>query len=375
MASLDRILIAGGGIAGLTLATALRRRGLAAELVERDTDWNTVGAGIAVQPNGMRVLGELGIGAAVEQAGTIVRRWLFRDQHGDVLCDIDLEALWGGGRSFIGVERAKLQNALRAGAAGVPCRLGTWVRSLTQENGHVSVEFDDGTAGEYDLVVGADGIVSTVRQAALGSSPPVYSGQTAWRSLARMRPRESNSVQFWLGDGCFFGLCPVGGGWTYGFGNVTVPRLHDALQGRLHRLRRRFAGFDGLVREYLACLESDEQIHCGPIEWLELERWHVGRVVLIGDAAHASSPMMGQGGSMAMEDASVLAETLRSSARVETALDVFAARRQPRVEWVQRGSRAVGEMLCMPPDVRNAILRERGATLLHARFQPLTASP
>ena len=125
----------------------------------------------------------------------------------------------------------------------------------------------------------------------------------------------------------------------------------------------------------LARLDRDDQIHCGAIDWLELDRWHVGRVVLIGDAAHASSPMMGQGGSMAMDDALVLAEALHSTADVEAALVAFVARRRPRVDWVQRGCRAVVEMLGMPRDVRRAVLRERGALALRDRFQPLTAAP
>lgn len=104
------------------------------------------------------------------------------------------------------------------------------------------------------------------------------------------------SLQFLLGDGCFFGLCPVGGGRTYGFGNSTEPRFRDALRGRLERLRNRFAAFGGPVQEYLASLETNEQIHCSAIEWVEEDKWYAGRVVLVGDAAHASSPMMGQGG-------------------------------------------------------------------------------
>ena len=179
-------------------------------------------------------------------------------------------------------------------------------------------------------------------------------------------------MQFWLGDGCFFGLCPVGEGQTYGFGNVTQRRIHDTIRGRLQRLRERFAGFGDLVRDYLTALECDEQIHCGAIEWLELDRWHAGRVVLIGDAAHASSPMMGQGGCMAMEDALVLAEILHSTVDVESALDMFVARRTARVNWVQQESRAVGEALRLPPDTRNTILRERGERMLWHRFQPLT---
>jgi len=110
---------------------------------------------------------------------------------------------------------------------------------------------------------------------------------------------------------------------------VTGPRLQDPVQGRLGRLRDRFAGFGPMVQEYLASLEQDKEIHCGPIEWLELDEWCSGRVVLIGDAAHASSPMMGQGGCMAMEDAVVLAELLGSADQIEDAFGAYAARRRP----------------------------------------------
>jgi|SRR5215831_9520453 len=104
---------------------------------------------------------------------------------------------------------------------------------------------------------------------------------------------------------------------TYGFGNITSPRFHDPQIGRMERLRARFAGFGGPVREYSASLSRDEQIHCSPIDWLELDEWQSGRVILIGDAAHTSIPMMGQGGCLAMEDAYVLAEVLREAFGVE----------------------------------------------------------
>ena len=375
MSNVERVLIAGGGIAGLTLATALCRGGLHVDLIERNENWEAVGAGIAVQPNAMRVLQKLGIGTAVERTGAIVRRWQFRDQQDQVLCDIDLNEIWGDVGLFIGIERARLQDALIAGASSASSRLGTWVTSLREGDRRVSVEFSDGTTGEYDIVIGADGLHSTLRRLAISTTSPVYGGQMAWRSLASMCPPEPIGVQFWLGEGCFFGLCPVGDGRTYGFGNVTVPRLQDAAEGRLERLRDRFAGFGRLIQDYLASLECDEQIHCGPIEWLELDRWHRGRVVLVGDAAHASSPMMGQGGCMAMEDALVLAEILSSTADLESALAAFVSRRRPRVDWVQQESRAVGEMLGTAAILRNTALRERGRKAFYDRFRPLTALP
>lgn len=373
MSSRGRILIAGGGIAGLSLAIALHQRRFDAQVVERHTRWNPVGGGIAVQPNAMRVLDQLGVGPCVKHAGATIRRWLFRDQQGDLLCDIALGPLWDDVGLFIGIERTKLHDALLPGA--VACRLGTWMTALRQDNHRVAVAFNDGSAGDYDLVVGADGIRSTVRQFALGATLPSYGGQMVWRSLAPICAPDFDAVQFWLGDGCFFGLCPVGNGRTYGFANVTGLRFHDAVEGRLERLRHHFAGFGGLVRDYLAALEHDEQLHCGPIEWLEADEWHNGRVVLIGDAAHASSPMMGQGGSMAAEDALVLAESLDSAPDAPAAVEMFVRRRRPRIDWVQQQSRAVGEMLGMPPNVRNSALRERGPKMFYQRFQPLTAPP
>jgi 2-polyprenyl-6-methoxyphenol hydroxylase-like FAD-dependent oxidoreductase len=195
-----------------------------------------------------------------------------------------------------------------------------------------------------------------------------------WRSLATIRPPGRDSVQFWLGEGCFFGLCSIGDG-TYGFANITMPRMHDAVEGRLQRLRRHFAGFGPPVQDYLAALTADEQIHCGPIEWLEAERWHRDRVVLIGDAAHASSPMMGQGGSMAMEDAVVLAELLDARPQMDEAIGGFIGRRSPRVRWVRQQSQAVAEFLRLPANIRNAALRAHGDTALHDRFRPLIAPP
>jgi 2-polyprenyl-6-methoxyphenol hydroxylase-like FAD-dependent oxidoreductase len=375
MATVERILIVGGGIAGLTMATALHRHGFGAELVERSTVWHATGAGILLHANGMRILRALGVGEAVEQAGAVVRRWGFCDQQGELLCDTDLEELWGEVGPCIGIERPRLQQALLAGAAAVPCRLGTSVTSLTQDEHRVWVGFSDGEAREYDLVVGADGISSTVRRLTLGTVQPGYTGLMLWRSLAPTRPLGVTNFMLLLGEGCFFGLVPMGDGHTYAFGGVGGPRFDDPLQGRLERVRKRFAAFGGPVQEYLTLLSCDEKLHCGPIEWVKLDRWHSGRVVLIGDAAHAGPPTMAEGGCMAMEDACVLAEVLRCADTVGSALDTYVARRRQRADWVQQQSRAVVETLLLPPAIRNAALRERGDQGMYDRYEPLVPAP
>ena len=375
MADVERTLIVGGGIAGLTLATALRQQGFMTQLVERNPTWHAVGAGFLVQANGMRVLRALGLSAAIEHSGTVVRRWSFCDEQGELLSETDLGPLWGDAGPCIGIERTKLQHVLLSGAAAVPCRLGISIISLTQDDHQVAVTFTDGSTAEYDLVVGADGICSAVRGLTLTTASPADLGAMNWRSIAPIRPGGLTDLRFLLGDGCFFGLCPVGDGHTYGFGYVMQPRFRDPLEGRLERLRRRFATFGSLVQEYLASLEHDEQVHCSAMEWMDVSEWYTGRVVLIGDAAHASSPLMGQGGCMAMEDAWVLAEVLRSAATVESALSNYASRRKPRVKWVQQQSIATAENLLMPPTIRNAALRARGDQMMQSRFEPLVPAP
>lgn len=166
-----------------------------------------------------------------------------------MLCETDLEALWSDAGPCVGIERTKLQQVLLSAVAGVPCRLGTSITSLVEDGHRVSATFTDGSAGEYDLVVAADGIFSTVRRLTLSTASPADLAAMNWRSIAPIRSSGLTALQFLLGDRCFFGLCPVGAGRTYGFGYVMELRFHDALEGRLERLRNRFATFGRRVRE------------------------------------------------------------------------------------------------------------------------------
>jgi 2-polyprenyl-6-methoxyphenol hydroxylase-like FAD-dependent oxidoreductase len=225
------------------LAAAPHRLGFEVSLIERNPTWQTLGVGMAIQPNAMRALRALELDVTVADRGMVLHRWGFCDQHGELLCEIDLEDFWNGVGPFIEIERAMLQQALLTGVAAVPCRLGSSVIALQQDHDDVSICFSDGSSGRYDLVVGADGITSSIRDLAFGTNPPTGAGHIAWRSVVPMRPAKLTDLRFFFGDRCFFGLCPVGGGRTYGFGHVAEPHFHDDVRGRLARLRRRFDGF------------------------------------------------------------------------------------------------------------------------------------
>jgi 2-polyprenyl-6-methoxyphenol hydroxylase-like FAD-dependent oxidoreductase len=369
----QRILIVGGGIAGLTLLRALSGGPWQVDLVESRRDTGRLGAGLSVQPNAMRALASIGLAAAVAGAGAVLGSFQYRDQHGALLCDIDLDPVWAGVGPFVGISRQALHDTLSA-AIDVG-RTGVAATAVTHQDGRARVSFDDGRTGEYDLVVGADGIHSVVRRCLGDHAEPIGAGQMAWRSLAPIRLHGVEGVQFWLGTDRFFGLCPAGPDLTYGFGNVTGVFSPDPVRGRKRRLAERFAGFGAPVRDYLAAVERDDDIHCAPVRWLPQVAGGTGRVALIGDAAHAMSPMMGQGGAMAIEDAVVLAAELRRDGDIPAGLARFERRRRARVDWVRTQSAALGDVLRLPPPARDEALRTRGVVSFRERFGPLAAAP
>jgi 2-polyprenyl-6-methoxyphenol hydroxylase-like FAD-dependent oxidoreductase len=348
-----RILIVGGGIAGLSTAIALRQAGFAPELIERRSAWPAAGSGIVMHANAMRVLHRLGLGEAVAREGAVLRRWSFADARGAALFETDLDRLWAETGPTVGIARPRLHELLIDAARGVPCRLGVDVSEIDRD--------------AFDLVVGADGVHSTVR-----GSRPAYSGAMVWRANADWRPSDLDGLALFIGDGCFFGILAIGAGATTAFGVVESAAFVDPLDGRLRRLRERFARFGGHVRGFLAALERDEQVHVAAIETVELGSWSSANTVLVGDAAHASMPNMGQGGAMALEDAMILAESLRCG---PDALARFHARRRPRVEWVQRQSWVAEREWMHAGDAQLAVLRRRGDLGLRERYRPLTTAP
>jgi len=372
----ERILIVGGGIGGLTAAIALRRRGFAPELVERAASWRAIGTGIVIQPNAMKLLRELEVASHLEAAGAAVRWFQFLNRKGEILCEIDLTELWSSVGSGVAIERGELQKALLREVDGARCRLGVAVTSLSQREGSVSVGFSDGTSANYDLVIGADGIGSTVRALAIGAIALRYCGQAAWRAIAPIRRKNADEIQFWLGEGSFFTTYAVSAERTYGCAYVAeAAPSHASVEKRLTRFRDCFADFGEPVRAFLESLTHDDQIHCSALESVELPKWRKDRVLLIGDAAHASSPMMGQGGCMAVEDAAVLAELLETSTSIDAALDAFSPRRRPRVDWIQAQSDKLARDALAPAAARDPVIKERGAQAFRDRFAPLLPAP
>jgi FAD-dependent urate hydroxylase len=375
-----RILIVGAGLAGLAAARALRQAGFDPEVIDRARGWEIVGTGIYLPANGSRALGALGLERAVADAGAEITHQHIRDTRGRVLVDVDLRGFWGEVGPCVALHRADLHAILRE---GVPVRLGAGIRALDQVDGPVEATFDDGRHGVYDLVVGADGLRSTVRRLAVDDRPPAAVGQHSWRFVTAS-PVATTAWSVVLAARSSFLTIPIGQGRVYGYADVlTTPggsgTPEREVSGReddpAQELGRHFAGFPDPVPQLLERLPEPGRIHVAPIEQVAEEHWGRGAVVLVGDAAHAMSPNMAQGAALAFEDALVLTAELQRSSTVIEALTAFRTRRHPRASWVRTQTHRRDRTRRLPLLVRNPLLRAAGVRIYHANYHPLLEPP
>jgi FAD-dependent urate hydroxylase len=371
-----RVLVVGGGIAGLALAPMLARAGVAVEMIEREPAWRPAGTGIYLPGNAARALRALGLQAQVASRAVEIARQRFYDHRGRLLCEVDVAELWAPVGPCLAVHRAELHALLREAADDESIRTGVAVERLAQRDGIVSVEFSDGTSGEYDLVVGADGIDSAVRRLTFGpTAVPRPVGQVGWRFLAP-RPAEVSTWSVMLGRGTALLTLPLAGDRLYCYCDVVSAHDDDTPErGPAERLSELFAEFAEPAATLLGALDAAADIHVSTIEEVALDRWVDGRVVLIGDAAHATSPNMAEGAAMALEDALVLTACLHSIPAIPDALAAFQARRRPRTDWVRAQTRRRDHTRYLPPTIRDNVLRLLGRRIFHANYRPLLDQP
>jgi 2-polyprenyl-6-methoxyphenol hydroxylase-like FAD-dependent oxidoreductase len=340
----SKVLVVGGGITGSVLSLALAQRGVQVDLIEISPVWHGVGHGITVQGNALRAFEKIGVLDEVMSRGVPFNQMRLLKADGSLIVEAPTPHT-GGPRlpSTLGALRSDIQTVLcdRIYAAGVNVRLGLSVTSLAQDAHRAYVEFSDSTTGTYDLVVGADGIRSTMRDLLGITTGPQPSGMSIWRVVAD-RPAEMVCAEVYYGGPRYkAGYSPISKDQCYAYilDEDAVLTDPEAIKPAWQLMYDRSEGYGGTWGKIRQTIGPDSRVSHTRIEWLLVEDpWFRGRAIIIGDAAHACPPLIAQGAAMCAEDAVVLAELITAQAPLAQALPAFMARRWPRVEIVVRNS-------------------------------------
>ncbi|MGV8875304.1 MAG: FAD-dependent monooxygenase [Rhodococcus sp. (in: high G+C Gram-positive bacteria)] len=338
--AIHSVLVIGGGIAGCAAAIGLAAGGVAVDLIERGPRSNSSGSGITLQGNALRVLRTLGVWESAAECGFGFDTLGLRAPDGTVLVEMN-DARTGGPDlpATLGMERPVLARILRDAAetAGVKIRFDTSAEVLTQDLSGVDVEFSDGDARRYDVVIGADGLRSTTRRALGIELETTPTGMGIWRLVGPRPASVTRTDLIYGGPGYIAGYCPTGEDSLYAYiVEDAQDRASLTKQQQLDVMRDLAAGYHGPWDEIRSSLIDPDAINYTCFESHVLEGpWHRGRVVLIGDAAHCCPPTLAQGGAQALEDAAVLTELLLAADTVDDELfHALVERRLPRAKEV-----------------------------------------
>jgi len=373
------ITIVGGGIAGLSLAAVLRQAGISYRVVDQASKFGQVGAGIQLAPNAVRLLHRLGLAeelaaVAARPQALQVRRW--HDDH--LLSATTLGAACEDvyGAPYYTVHRADLHSVLAGAAGSHGLALGTRIVEVTERPSEVELTFADGSRERSEVVVGADGIHSVVRNV-IASDQPRFAGGSIFRGLvpADQVPELAREpmIRMWAGPAQHCVCYPVAGGRAISF-SATVPARQAASEswsalGSTAELASAYRGWNPVVTRLLAAAEVVGRWDLHDRD--PIPRWSTARLTLVGDAAHPMLPFMAQGGNQAIEDAVALGTCIAAlgTDAVAIALRVYEALRAPRAALIQRGSRLGPAAMARPGDdtgpVQDGLQRLRAMAWLY----------
>lgn len=361
MTSTLEVAIVGGGIGGLTLGITLRERGVAAEVFEKAPELTEIGAAVALSANSTREMGRLGLTDALAAVSTEPTELIYRDWRGRRIAAHG-DGDWYRNRygaPYFGIHRADLQRILGAALGNETLHLGCRLVNLVEQPDAMALEFANGRVAHADLVVGADGVRSAVRRWVTGTDDEVYSGTSAYRGIVPVDKLPSlpdpQAIQFWMGPDAHLLHYAIGG-------SGDMVNFFAVVEGPPTWTRADSWQADAEEGEHLAAFEGwhpavTEMIDAVPhsVRWglfgvRPLLRWHRGRTVLLGDAAHGMLPHHGQGANTTIEDAVVLADCLVDAKRddLEPALRRYQLLRRARTRKIQRSSWVSNDLYHLP---------------------------
>jgi len=362
-----RALIVGGGIGGLAVALACTRAGIEAEVYERAPELHEIGAGLSLWSNAVAALGRLGIRDEVIARSDPIERAVTVTSDGAVLSDVPLrELVTELGEPSVCAHRADLQRTLATALGADRIHLGADCVAIEEDASGVTARFANGASARADVAVGADGIRSVVREHLLGDRAPRYAGYFALRGVARCEPRRlpPGAGLFGLGRGAQAGFIRCGGGRVYWFATVNAPQGTTIAVGRRKESALgRFGGWFPVAAEVIEATPEEAVLVNDIVDRPPARTTGRGRITLVGDAAHPTTPNLGQGACQALEDAVVLADSLSRLGSNAEALRRYENVRRARTAMVQRQSWWLGKLFQLENaaaiELRNRFIRSR----------------
>jgi 2-polyprenyl-6-methoxyphenol hydroxylase-like FAD-dependent oxidoreductase len=362
-----RVIVVGGGIGGLSATIAMRREGHDVVTLEQTAVVEPIGAGITLFDNAMRALDTLGVADAVRNAGSAVADSAILTQHGRPLAHLPLDLLDGA----VAIHRGELQAALLRAAGSI--QLGARVTSIDQTADGVVATLADGSREHGDLLIGADGLRSVVRRY-VAPATPRYAGYTAWRGVSPAMTTPGHLSESW-GVGERFGIVDIGSG-TYWFATKNAPeREPEQADRRKTEIAERFGHWHDPIGAVLDATPESAMLR-NDVYFLEpLASWSKGRLVLLGDAAHAITPGVGQGAAQAIEDAVSLAAEIANAEDLAAGLTRYESSGRPRVKLALKlGRRADAAAQLANPlacRIRNAVVSRLPVGMQLRQLAPL----
>lgn len=367
---MKKIIIAGGGIAGLATARILQNQGYDIKLIEKQPEWQISGTGLYLPSNGVVALDKMGLAATAREKGFSIDYRNIKNAKGEAILDLDLEKIWGREKPCLGIKRNVLHDILIDGLNTIDISFNTTIKSLKAKPNSVVIELSNGSKEEYDLVIGADGLYSKTRNLVLGNIPLRKVTAQVCRFIIK-KPTDINSWTLFISAVGQFLIIPVDKDSAYCYVNRKTKgfKTFDKKQ-----YMEPFKKFASPVPEILNDWNPDNAYWNDLEELPKLPVMGSGRVVLIGDAAHGMPPFMAQGGALALEDAVVLSDLLKNE-DWSTMAATFSKNRSNRIDWTRARNQKREKLSKLPYWIAKLGLKKVGEKNWTEDYRPLAETP